>query len=119
MIVDDSNTIRKLVDMTLKRERYETVIAVDGMDALAKLNDAMPDLILLDITMPRMDGYQVCKVVKGNSETKNIPIVMLSGKDGFFDKVRGRVAGATDYLTKPFDPQELVQTVKRHMESRT
>lgn len=118
MIVDDSNTIRKLVDMTLKRERYATVIAVDGMDALAKLNDAMPDLILLDITMPRMDGYQVCKVVKGNEETKNIPIVMLSGKDGFFDKVRGRVAGATDYLTKPFDPQELVQTVKRHMENR-
>jgi twitching motility two-component system response regulator PilG len=118
MIVDDSNTIRKLVDMTLKRERYATVIAVDGMDALAKLNDAMPDLILLDITMPRMDGYQVCKVVKGNEETKNIPVVMLSGKDGFFDKVRGRVAGATDYLTKPFDPQELVQTVKRHMEKR-
>ncbi len=118
MIVDDSNTIRKLVSMTLKRERYNIIVAVDGMDALSKLNEETPDLILLDITMPRMDGYQVCKVVKGNTETKHIPIVMLSGKDGFFDKVRGRVAGATDYITKPFDPQELVQTVNRQMKSR-
>ena len=119
MIVDDSNTIRKLVSMTLKRERYDIVIAVDGLDALAKLSDGVPDLILLDITMPRMDGYQVCKAVKSNAETKDIPVVMLSGKDGFFDKVRGRVAGATDYITKPFDPQELVQAVARHIKKRT
>ncbi len=117
MIVDDSPTICKLVGMTLKRQGFKVTVAVDGMDALAKLNDSVPDLILLDITMPRMDGYQLCKIVKGNSETKNVPVVMLSGKDGFFDKVRGRMAGSTDYITKPFEPQELVKTVKRHIKS--
>ncbi len=115
LIVDDSSTICKLVSMTLARQDYEVIVAVDGIDALAKLNEELPDLILLDITMPRMDGYQVCKVVKGNSETADIPVVMLSGKDGFFDKVRGRMVGATDYITKPFEPQELVKVVRRHL----
>ncbi len=118
MIVDDSHTIRRLVSMTLKRQNYEVIVAVDGLDALAKLNDGTPDLILLDITMPRMDGYQVCKIVKGNKEISHVPVVMLSGKDGFFDKVRGRLAGATDYVTKPFEPQELVKTVKQHMKQK-
>lgn len=115
MIVDDSPTIRKLVGMTLERKGYEVTVAVDGMDALAKLNDNVPDMILLDITMPRMDGYQLCKIVKGNAVTKHVPVVMLSGKDGFFDKVRGRMAGSIDYITKPFEPQLLVQTVKKHL----
>jgi twitching motility two-component system response regulator PilG len=115
LIVDDSSTVCKLVSLTLTRQDYEVTVAVDGIDALAKLNEELPDLILLDITMPRMDGYQVCKVVKGNSETADIPIVMLSGKDGFFDKVRGRMVGATDYITKPFEPQELVKVVRRHL----
>jgi len=115
MIVDDSPTICKLVGMTLERKGYEVAVAVDGMDALAKLNENVPDLILLDITMPRMDGYQLCKIVKGNDETKHVPVVMLSGKDGFFDKVRGRMAGSTDYITKPFEPQFLAQTVKKHI----
>ena len=115
MVVDDSATICKLVSMTLQRQDYEVVVAVDGLDALAKLNEKMPDLILLDITMPRLDGYQVCKIVTGNNETAAIPVIMLSGKDGFFDKVRGRMAGATDYITKPFEPKELVKTVRRYL----
>jgi twitching motility two-component system response regulator PilG len=115
LIVDDSSTICKLVSLTLTRQDYEVIVATDGMDALSKLNEGLPDLILLDINMPRMDGYQVCKVVKGNSETTDIPVVMLSGKDGFFDKVRGRMVGATDYITKPFEPQELVKVVRRHL----
>ena len=118
MIVDDSPTICKLVGMTLERKGYNVTVAVDGMDALAKLNDNVPDLILLDITMPRMDGYQLCKIVKGNNETKHVPVVMLSGKDGFFDKVRGRMAGSTDYITKPFEPQLLAQTVKKHINAK-
>ncbi|MBA2736954.1 MAG: response regulator, partial [Pyrinomonadaceae bacterium] len=90
---------------------HEVVCAVDGMDALAKLNEVVPDLILLDITMPRMDGYQVCKLVRSNPLTKDIPIVMISGKDGFFDKVRGRMAGTTGYITKPFGPETLMKAL--------
>lgn len=121
MIVDDSPTIRKLVSMTLEEAGYGVVAAADGMQALGKLNGhspdlngRLPDLILLDITMPRMDGYQVCKIIKGYKQTKGIPVVMLSGKDGFFDKVRGRIAGSTDYITKPFQPKALVQAVDKH-----
>lgn len=121
MIVDDSPTIRKLVSMTLEEAGYGVVTACDGMQALGKLNGHSPDLngrlpnlILLDITMPRMDGYQVCKIIKGYKQTKGIPVVMLSGKDGFFDKVRGRIAGSTDYITKPFKPQALVDAVDKH-----
>ncbi len=114
LVVDDSPTIRKLVSMTLKRYDYEVVMAEDGMEALGKLNYIDPDLVLLDITMPRMDGYQVCKIIKGDRETRHIPVVMLSGKDGFFDKVRGRLAGTNQYLTKPFDPNVLLQVVEKH-----
>lgn len=115
LTVDDSPTVVKLVRMTLQRHGYEVVVAANGMDALAKINDNLPDLILLDITMPRMDGYQLCKIIKSNQETKHIPVIMLSGKDGFFDKVRARVAGSTDYITKPFEPEVLLQTVRRHV----
>lgn len=114
LVVDDSPTIRKLVSMTLKRYDYEVVMAEDGMEALGKLNYIDPDLVLLDITMPRMDGYQVCKIIKGDRETRHIPVVMLSGKDGFFDKVRGRLAGTNQYITKPFDPNVLLQVVEKH-----
>ena len=114
LVVDDSPTIRKLVTMTLKRYDYEVVTADDGMEALGKLNYIDPDLVLLDITMPRMDGYQVCKIIKGDRETRHIPVVMLSGKDGFFDKVRGRLAGTNQYITKPFDPNVLLQVVEKH-----
>ncbi|NWF82587.1 MAG: response regulator [Bryobacteraceae bacterium] len=117
LTVDDSLTVRKIVAMTLERFGYRVLSAADGMQALARLNEHRPDLILLDITMPRMDGYQVCKTIKQNPYTKQIPVLMLSGKDGFFDKVKGKLAGATDYLTKPFQEDELVKAVEKHMKS--
>ena len=114
LVVDDSPTICRLVATTLEKQNYEVVAAADGMEALAKMNEIMPDLILLDITMPRLDGYQLCKIIKGNQATKHIPVVMLSGKDGFFDKVKGRMAGALDYITKPFRPDALLEVVTKH-----
>jgi twitching motility two-component system response regulator PilG len=115
LAVDDSSTVRKLVSISMERNGYRVLTAADGMQALAKLNEEVPDLVLLDITMPRMDGYQVCKVIKQNPYTKHIPVVMLSGKDGFFDKVKGRLAGATDYLTKPFPEDKLAVAVQKHL----
>jgi twitching motility two-component system response regulator PilG len=111
LVVDDSATVRKLISGKLEKSGHEVVCAVDGMDALAKLDETSPDLILLDITMPRMDGYQVCKMIRSNPLTKNIPVVMISGKDGFFDKVRGRMAGTTGYITKPFGPETLMKAL--------
>ncbi|HEY0658279.1 MAG TPA: response regulator, partial [Pyrinomonadaceae bacterium] len=111
LVVDDSATVRKLISGKLEKSGHEVFCAVDGMDALAKLNEVMPDLILLDITMPRMDGYQVCKLIRNNPLTKDIPVVMISGKDGFFDKVRGRMAGTTGYITKPFGPETLMKAL--------
>lgn len=119
LAVDDSLTVRKIVAMTLERFGYRVLSAADGMQALARLNEQHPDLILLDITMPRMDGYQVCKTIKQNPYTRQIPVLMLSGKDGFFDKVKGKLAGATDYLTKPFQEEELVKAVEKHIRSRS
>ncbi len=112
LVVDDSATVRKLISGKLEKSGHEVVCAVDGMDALAKLNEIVPDLILLDITMPRMDGYQVCKLIRNSQTTKNIPVVMISGKDGFFDKVRGRMAGTTGYITKPFGPETLMKALE-------
>jgi twitching motility two-component system response regulator PilG len=115
LVVDDSPTVRKLVTITLEKRDYRVIPAGDGLEALAKISDGLPDLILLDITMPRMDGYQLCKIIKSNPGTKHVPVVMLSGKDGFFDKVRGRMAGSTEYITKPFKPDALVETVEKHI----
>ena len=114
LVADDSPTICRLVTTTLERQNYQVITVTNGLEALAKMNDANPDLILLDITMPHLDGYQVCKLLKTNLETKHIPVVMLSGKDGFFDKVKGRMVGAVDYITKPFKPDILLQTVAKH-----
>jgi twitching motility two-component system response regulator PilG len=119
LAVDDSLTVRKILAGTLERLGYRVLTAADGMQALARLSEQMPDLILLDITMPRMDGYQVCKTIKQNVYTKQIPVLMLSGKDGFFDKVKGRLAGATDYLTKPFSEDGLMRAVERHIRPRS
>ncbi|NJM52891.1 MAG: response regulator, partial [Blastocatellia bacterium] len=94
LVVDDSPTVRKLISGKLEKCGHSVLSAIDGMDALAKINEVIPDLILLDITMPRLDGYQVCKLIRNNEMTKDVPIVMISGKDGFFDKVRGRMAGS-------------------------
>jgi len=115
LVVDDSPTVRKLISGKLEKSGHSVVSAVDGMDALAKINEVIPDLILLDITMPRLDGYQVCKLIRNNEATKDLPIVMISGKDGFFDKVRGRMAGSTGYITKPFGPDTLMKTIETYL----
>jgi twitching motility two-component system response regulator PilG len=115
LVVDDSPTVRKIIEMTLRRERIRVITAEDGLSALTSVADEMPALILLDIQLPRMDGYTICQIVRKNLQFRSIPIIMLSGKDGLFDKMRGRLAGSTEYLTKPFDSAELVSTVKKHL----
>ena len=115
LVVDDSPTVRKLISGKLEKCGHEVVCAVDGVDALEKINELVPDLVLLDITMPRMDGYQVCKLIRNNEVTKDVPVVMISGKDGFFDKVRGRMAGTSGYITKPFGPETLMKTVETYL----
>lgn len=117
LVVDDSPTVRKIVQLTLQREHIRVVTAGDGLSALAAVADEEPDLILLDIMLPKMDGYNICQVVRKNMAYRDMPIIMLSGKDGLFDKMRGKLAGSTEYITKPFDSAELVQTVKRYLES--
>jgi len=117
LVVDDSPTVRKIVQLTLQRERIRVVTAGDGLSALAAVSDEEPDLILLDIMLPRMDGYNICQVIRKNMAYKDMPIIMLSGKDGLFDKMRGKLAGSTEYITKPFDSAELVATVKRYLET--
>ena len=115
LVVDDSATVRKLVAMSLDESRYRVVGAVDGVAAIDEIARYRPSLILMDISMPRLDGYQLCKLVKKNSDTSHIPVVMLSGKDGTFDKLRGRLAGCTDYITKPFQADVIVNTVEHYL----
>jgi twitching motility two-component system response regulator PilG len=115
LVVDDSPTVRKIVQLTLQRERIQVLTAADGLSALATVADAHPDLILLDIMLPRMDGYNICQVIRKSQKYRDLPIIMLSGKDGIFDKMRGKLAGSSDYITKPFDSADLVQTVKRYL----
>jgi twitching motility two-component system response regulator PilG len=117
LVVDDSPTVRKIVQLTLQREHMRVITASDGLSALAAVADEEPDLILLDIMLPRMDGYNICRIIREKKEFRHIPVIMLSGKDGLFDKVRGRLAGSSEYLTKPFDSVELVQSVKKHLAS--
>jgi twitching motility two-component system response regulator PilG len=115
LVVDDSPTVRKLISGKLEKCGHEVVCAIDGVDALEKIKELKPDLVLLDITMPRLDGYQVCKMIRSNDSTKDVPVVMISGKDGFFDKVRGRMAGTSGYITKPFGPETLMKTVETYL----
>lgn len=114
LVIDDSATIRKLVSMTLEKQGHRVMEAAEMMEALAKLNEATPDMILLDICLPGMDGYQICKIIKAYPSTKDVPVVMLSGKDGFFDKVRARLVGAQGYLTKPVVPNDLIKAVEAY-----
>jgi len=113
LVVDDSNTIRRSAEIFLKQGGHEVVLAEDGFDALAKVNDAAPDLIFCDILMPRLDGYQTCAIIKHNEKFAATPVVMLSSKDGVFDKARGRMAGSQEYLTKPFTKDQLLQAVQQ------
>ncbi len=112
LVIDDSNTIRRSAEIFLKQGGHEVLLADDGFDALAKVNDYQPDIIFCDILMPRLDGYQTCAIIKRNARFSNIPIVMLSSKDGVFDKARGRMVGSQDYLTKPFTKDQLLQAVQ-------
>ena len=115
LVVDDSATVRNLISGKLEKSGHEVVCANDGVEAIERLKHFVPDLILLDIEMPRMDGYQVCKQIRSNSATKDVIVVMISGKDGFFDKVRGRMAGTTGYITKPFGPEMLMKAVEMYL----
>ena len=112
LVIDDSNTIRRSAEIFLKQGGHEVLLAEDGFDALAKVNDYMPDLIFCDILMPRLDGYQTCAIIKRSLKFSKVPIVMLSSKDGVFDKARGRMVGSQDYLTKPFTKDQLLHTVQ-------
>lgn len=112
LVIDDSNTIRRSAEIFLKQGGHEVMLAEDGFDALAKVNDANPDLIFCDILMPRLDGYQTCAIIKRNDRFAATPIIMLSSKDGVFDKARGRMVGSQQYLTKPFTKDQLLQAVQ-------
>ena len=112
LVIDDSNTIRRSAEIFLKQGGHDVLLADDGFDALSKVNDYDPDLIFCDILMPRLDGYQTCAIIKRNARYSEVPIVMLSSKDGVFDKARGRMVGSQEYLTKPFTKDQLLQTVQ-------
>ena len=111
LVIDDSNTIRRSAEIFLKQGGHEVLLAEDGFDALSKVNDHRPHLIFCDILMPRLDGYQTCAIIKRNVDFSNVPVVMLSSKDGVFDKARGRMVGSEEYLTKPFTKDQLLQAV--------
>ena len=113
LVIDDSNTIRRSAEIFLKQGGYEVLLAEDGFDALSKVNDHDPDLIFCDILMPRLDGYQTCAIIKRNAKFAGVPVVMLSSKDGVFDKARGRMVGSQDYLTKPFTKDQLLHAVQQ------
>ncbi len=114
LVIDDSNTIRRSAEIFLKQGGHQVELAEDGFDALAKVNDCQPDVIFCDILMPRLDGYQTCGIIRRNTRFSAVPIVMLSSRDGVFDKARGRMVGAQDYLTKPFTKDQLLQAVQQH-----
>ncbi len=113
LVVDDSNTIRRSAEIFLRQGGHEVLLADDGFDALSKINDFQPDLVFCDILMPRLDGYQTCAIIKRNERFSRTPVVMLSSKDGLFDKARGRLVGSQDHLTKPFTKDQLLQAVSR------
>lgn len=117
MVVDDSKTIRRTAETLLKKEGCDVVTATDGFEALAKIADNKPRIIFVDIMMPRLDGYQTCALIKHNQTFKNTPVIMLSSKDGLFDRARGRIVGSEQYLTKPFTREELLNAIRRHLET--
>ena len=113
LVIDDSNTIRRSAEIFLRQGGHEVVLAEDGFDALAKVNDHAPQLIFCDILMPRLDGYQTCAIIKRNPRFAHVPVIMLSSKDGLFDKARGRMVGSEEYLTKPFTKEQLLRAVEQ------
>jgi twitching motility two-component system response regulator PilG len=111
LVIDDSNTIRRSAEIFLRQGGHEVLLAEDGFDALSKVNDHDPELIFCDILMPRLDGYQTCAIIKRNPRFAHVPVIMLSSKDGLFDKARGRMVGSQEYLTKPFTKEQLLRAV--------
>lgn len=112
LVIDDSKTIRRSAENLLTREGYDVITATDGFDALAKIADSRPEIIFVDIMMPRLDGYQTCAIIKNNDKFRATPVIMLTSKDGLFDKARGRIVGSDHYLTKPFTKDELLEAVR-------
>jgi twitching motility two-component system response regulator PilG len=115
LVIDDSKTIRRTAETLLTKEGCEVFTAVDGFDALSKIADHQPDIVFVDIMMPRLDGYQTCSLIKHNKVFKQIPVIMLSSKDGLFDRARGRIVGSEHYLTKPFTKDELLGAIEAHV----
>ncbi len=114
MVIDDSNTIRRSAEIFLVQAGCEVILAEDGFDALAKIADHHPEVVFVDIMMPRLDGYQTCALIKKNPRFRDTPVIMLSSKDGLFDRARGRLVGSDEYLTKPFSKDGLLDAVRRH-----
>jgi twitching motility two-component system response regulator PilG len=114
LVIDDSNTIRRSAEIFLKQAGCDVVLAEDGFDALAKIVDRKPDLIFCDIMMPRLDGYQTCVMLKSNPKYADVPVIMLSSKDGLFDRARGNILGSAEYLTKPFSKDSLLKAARQH-----
>ena len=117
LVIDDSSTIRRSAEIFLSQAGYQVVLAEDGFDALAKVNDHKPALIFCDILMPRLDGYQTCALIKKSARFHATPVVMLSSKDGLFDRARGAMVGSDEYLTKPFTKDSLLKTVRQHTQN--
>jgi twitching motility two-component system response regulator PilG len=117
MVIDDSKTIRRTAETLLKKEGFEVITATDGFEALSMIADHQPNLILLDIMMPRLDGYQTCALIKHHRVFRHTPVIMLSSKDGLFDRARGRVVGSDNYITKPFTREELLTVIEQHIDS--
>jgi twitching motility two-component system response regulator PilG len=115
MVIDDSKTIRRTAETLLKKAGCDVITATDGFEALSKVTDHHPNIIFVDIMMPRLDGYQTTALIKNNKTFKNTPIIMLSSKDGLFDKARGRIVGSEEYLTKPFTKDELLGAIRKHV----
>ncbi len=115
MVIDDSKTIRRSAETLLKKVGCEVVTAIDGFEALAKITEHKPDIIFVDIMMPRLDGYQTCALIKNNQTFKATPVIMLSSKDSIFDRARGRIVGSEKYLTKPFSREDLINAITTHV----
>jgi twitching motility two-component system response regulator PilG len=114
MVIDDSNTIRRSAEIFLNQAGCEVILAQDGFEALSKITDHQPDVVFVDIMMPRLDGYQTCSLIKRNARYRTTPVIMLSSKDGLFDRARGRMVGSDEYLTKPFTKDTLLKAVRDH-----
>lgn len=115
MVIDDSKTIRRTAESLLKKAGCEVITASDGFEALAKITESKPNIIFVDILMPRLDGYQTCALIKNNSIFRETPVIMLSSKDSIFDRARGRIVGSEQYLTKPFTKEDLLGAIKQHV----